>query len=170
MSSPPPEALTIELVPSSAWGQNLRAVLTKRDWDVVRKWCYSQHSRKCELCGGVGDRHPVECHERWAWDEETLTQYLSGVMCLCPACHEVKHWERTCVTSQWPSVTENNLVHHVMKVNGWPRPWVTQHLREQRELFAVRSLYPWTLDVADWLTTQQESGAFALKDWSPYDP
>lgn len=48
------------MVPQSLWGKNLRAVLRKQDWDVVRKTAYQQAGHRCCVCGGRGPRWPVE--------------------------------------------------------------------------------------------------------------
>ena len=47
--------LTIELVPSTAWGENLRKILKKEHWDILRKASYKRARYRCECCGGKGD-------------------------------------------------------------------------------------------------------------------
>lgn len=59
--------LQIELVPSTAFGENLRKLLTKTEWDKVRKAVYKRAGYKCEICGGKGEKHPVEAHEEWLY-------------------------------------------------------------------------------------------------------
>ncbi len=83
--------LTIELVPQSVFYDNVRALLTQSQWDVVRKQVYSQAYYVCQICGGVGPKHPVEAHEIWQYDDKLLTQTLVGMVGLCPSCHQVKH-------------------------------------------------------------------------------
>ena len=38
----PPIKLTIELVPRTAWFSNVRSMVSREDWDVLRKECYAQ--------------------------------------------------------------------------------------------------------------------------------
>ncbi len=83
--------LDIELVPSTVWYSNLRSELTKAQWDHLRKNCYRAAGYVCEVCGGKGPKWPVECHEIWDFNDETHTQTLTGLIALCPSCHEVKH-------------------------------------------------------------------------------
>ena len=37
-------------------------------------------------------RVSLQCHEEWAYDDETLVQKLTGLVALCSRCHLVKHW------------------------------------------------------------------------------
>jgi 5-methylcytosine-specific restriction endonuclease McrA len=83
--------LTIELVPKTSWCKNLRNELTQEDWDVLRKEAYRRAGYECEICGGRGEKWPVECHERWEYDDAANVQSLSGLVALCPKCHRVKH-------------------------------------------------------------------------------
>lgn len=84
--------LKIELIPTSCWWSNVRSNVTKSQWDLIRKNTYKNTDYKCEICGGQGTKHPVECHEVWNYDEENQLQTLKGFVSLCPLCHEVKHF------------------------------------------------------------------------------
>ena len=44
--------LTVELVPKTAWGGNLRQRLPKREWDRLRHLAYDQAGHRCEVCPG----------------------------------------------------------------------------------------------------------------------
>jgi len=92
-----------DLIPKTSWFDNLRSVLSQDEWDVVRKAAYRIAGYQCEICGGSGLVQgfdwPVECHERWEFDDAGWTglgtigtQYLTGVQALCPMCHKVKHF------------------------------------------------------------------------------
>lgn len=74
--------LTIELVPATSWGNNLRSRLPKKSWNAIRKRVYKEADFKCEICGGVGKRHPVECHEVWEYDDVNHIQSLVGFVAL----------------------------------------------------------------------------------------
>lgn len=84
--------LQIELVPDKCWFSNVRSNVTPRDWDNIRKRVYQEAGYKCEICGGVGAKHPVECHEIWSYDDIRHLQKLEKFQALCPPCHEVKHF------------------------------------------------------------------------------
>lgn len=83
--------LQIELVPLRCFWSNVRSNVKKSQWDKIRRAVYQKANNVCEICGGIGTRHPVECHEVWIYDETTLTQRLNHFQSICPLCHEVKH-------------------------------------------------------------------------------
>ena len=137
--------LTVELVPKGQWGTNLRSELPRKDWDRLRKDCYAKAGYICEICGGKGRKHPVECHEIWHYDDETKVQRLDGLIALCPSCHQVKHIGRTMAIGKGEQA-----VKHLMKVNGWSRQDVELYLEEVFETWSRRSHKKWTLNLS-WL-------------------
>lgn len=106
--------LKIELVPESLWNKNLRNSLTSSQWDCFRRKCYKLANYVCEYCGGVGEKHPVECHEKWEYNDETHVQKLIGFVALCPDCHEVKHIGFAKLNGRF-----GRAVRHLAKVNVW---------------------------------------------------
>ncbi len=82
----PPARLTVELVPKTSWYNNIRALVDELDWDRIRRQVYRQADYRCEICGGRGPEHPVECHEVWRYDDRTHVQMLVRMIALCPAC------------------------------------------------------------------------------------
>jgi hypothetical protein len=139
--------LTIELVPQGQWGTNLRSELPRKEWDRLRRATYKAANHRCEICGGVGRRHPVECHERWLYDNESKTQVLEGLIALCPACHEVKHIGRAGAVGRLEQA-----VAHLMKVNDWEIERALDYIEEAFTIWAQRSEETWVLDVS-WLQT-----------------
>jgi len=137
--------LTIELVPKGQWGMNLRSELPRAAWNRLRRDTYKAADYHCEVCGGVGSKHPVECHERWRYDDDTKTQVLEGLIALCPACHEVKHIGRAGAVGRL-----EHAVAHLMKVNGWEADRALEYIDDAFSLWAKRSQAEWTLDLS-WL-------------------
>ena len=78
-------------MPKSFWYSNVRSNVKASQWDRIRRGSYAKANLHCEICGGQGTKHPVECHEVWIYEEETLTQRLGYFQAICPLCHEVKH-------------------------------------------------------------------------------
>jgi len=134
--------LTIELVPSTSWFSNLRSLLSAAEWDVVRKGCYKNANYKCEICGGVGSAHPVECHETWEYQEEGI-QKLVGLIALCPSCHEVKHIGLAGIKGR-----HNEAVAHFCKVNGCKPAEAEKYIQEAFVTWNERSRSEWKLDVS----------------------
>jgi len=135
--------LTVELVPKDQWGANLRSVLPKADWDRLRKAQYKKAGYVCEVCGGKGPRHPVECHEIWYYDDETNIQRLDGLVALCPTCHAVKHLGRTFAIGQG-----TRALNHLMRVNEWNQTDAEYYVEAVFEQWSQRSQHTWTLDIS----------------------
>lgn len=83
--------LIVQLIPKTAWGFNLRKILTKSQWDKVRRKCYKEAGYVCEVCGKKGHKHPVECHELFEFDATNRKITLVGLIALCPECHKSCH-------------------------------------------------------------------------------
>ena len=140
-----PPKLTVELVPKSCHFSNLRSNLSKKDWDLLRAKSYQQAGHRCEVCGGQGGRHPVECHEVWEYDDEAHRQVLVWLMALCPTCHKAKHmWLAR--EKGWAWLAERQLC----RVNGWTEDEMTLYLEEAFAVYERRSAHEWELDIS-WL-------------------
>jgi len=109
----------------------------------VRKKCYRKANYRCEICGGVGPNHPVECHEKWEYNDKTRIQKLTGLIALCPACHEVKHIGLASVNGRF-----YNAIEHLAKVNGCTWEDARTYAEEQMELWEGRNQFDWKLDTS----------------------
>lgn len=138
--------LTIELVPRSLWyASNIRSILPTQDWDLLRRVVYRRAGYLCEICGGRGPDHPVECHEVWRYDETTRTQVLERMIGLCPACHGVKHMGRSQVVGKG-----DEALAHLAAVNGWPPDLAQRYVDLAFFVWGKRSsVSGWKL-VVDW--------------------
>jgi hypothetical protein len=134
--------LTVELVPATSWGANLRSELPREEWDRLRSASYRRAGYRCEICGGRGAAHPVECHERWEYDEARAVQRLVGLIALCPSCHAVKHLGRTMAEGNYDAAFE-----HLMRVNGWDREVTHRYVDYVFALWERRSAIEWRLDL-----------------------
>ena len=86
-----PDYLAPQLVPSTAWGSNLRAILTASDWQKVRLTVFEKYGKVCTFCGSKPKS--LDCHEIWQYvkDSEDAKQLLVAVKPLCKSCHAVCH-------------------------------------------------------------------------------
>jgi len=138
--------LAIELVPSTAWYSNLRRMLPKELWDRLRRSVYEKAGHRCEICGGTGPRHPVECHEVWSWTHRDVTNSIRGgqrlerVQALCPACHEVKHFGLAQVRGR-----DREAMRHLTRVNGWNLAQGRQYVARMFAEWEERSSFKWVL-------------------------
>lgn len=163
--------LTIELVPQTAWYTNVRSNVTPADWELCKRFVRDRSNDRCEVCGSRGKRWPVECHEVWSYDIDIVhrpplvaryveagdglptaetpvghpvrVQRLTGLIALCPSCHEVKHIGRAEAMGNLERALK-----HLATVNGWTYSLARQYaigaFREYRE----RSRYQWALDIS----------------------
>lgn len=135
--------LSIELVPSTCWYSNVRTNVSSNDWETC-KWFVRQRSGdKCEVCGGVGSRWPVECHEVWDYDDVARVQRLEGLIALCPSCHEVKHIGRAEAVGNL-----DRAVLHLMRVNNWTDDEAEVYIYDAFTTWRARSDHDWTLDIS----------------------
>lgn len=134
--------LTVDLVPATSWCENLRTRLAPSQWDTLRRATYRAAYYRCEVCGGRGETHPVECHEQWDFDDEHHVQRLARLIALCPSCHEVKHIGHSRLSGRDVAAR-----HHLAKVNRWTGAEVDGHISKALRVWERRSRHPWTLDL-----------------------
>jgi|SRR6516225_1050409 hypothetical protein len=140
--------LTSEMIPGSLWGMSLPNHLERARWDKLRRACYAQAGNVCEICGGVGSKDRVDCHEVWEYDDQNRIQKLLGLTALCPACHLVKHYGRACAIGKRAEAQN-----HLAKVNGWTLEQTQEHVVRMKLLWAKRSKQQWTQDIT-WVFDQ----------------
>ena len=135
--------LSIELIPAGSWGNSLCLKLKKEQWDRLRRAAYKKAGYHCEICGGRGSAHPVECHEIWQYDDWKHIQKLVRLIALCPACHEVKHYGRACVMGN-----EARAFLHLQKVNQWSAGKSQRYVNLAFDVWQSRSCYDWKIDLS----------------------
>lgn len=135
--------LTIELVPSTSWYNNVRSMVSKKEWDIIRKKCYQMSNYICDICGGKGEKHPVECHEIWDYNDKTNTQTLIGLTSLCPSCHEVKHSGLAILQGK-----EEKIIEQLKKVNNITKQEAIKMLSKAFEIHRERSEKEWYVDIS----------------------
>lgn len=133
--------LQFELVPDSCWYSNLRTILPKKAWDIVRKDAVDRANGKCAICGRPVKR--LEGHERWSYDEENAVQKLEDVIAVCHDCHSVIHIGRTQLVGDIERAEK-----HFMKVNKCSYADYISALGKANEDHQRRNLIPeWKLDL-----------------------
>jgi len=140
--------LSVELVPRTCWFSNVRSHIAKNEWDKLRKTSYEKANYICEICGGHGDYHIVECHEIWEYDDDRYIQILKGLISLCPSCHETKHIGLASVHGRG-AIARN----HLSKINNWTNEQTEQYLRLIKKIWCERSKHEWKINLG-WLENQ----------------
>ncbi len=134
--------LELELIPRSSFFENLRSLFPASEWDILRRDCYKKANYRCEICGGRGDFHPVECHEIWSYDFKESEQKLEGLIALCPSCHQVKHWG----LSQMRGLEEKCL-DHFCKVNQLSKKEAIPYIRQSFKDWEEKSMFDWKINI-----------------------
>lgn len=142
--------LTFELVPSTCWWSNVRSQVTAKQWEICKTFVKERSNRTCEICGGVGRNWPVECHERWEYDDDNQVQTLVGLIALCPNCHAAKHIGRTLEVGPQKRISE--VKWHVRFTNHWGADHLEFAIANAFAIWSIRSEWEWDLDVS-WLAS-----------------
>lgn len=136
--------LTIELVPSTSFYNNVRSILPTKEWDRLRKESYEKAKFKCEICKesglGQGFKHALECHEIWEYREGN--QILTGLISLCPKCHQAKHIGRTIAIGKG-----KDIFNHIAKVNKWDLKIVEAYVGASFQEHKERSKIKWDVNI-----------------------
>jgi len=96
----------------------------------------------CEICGGVGPKHPVECHEIWDYNDETHEQTLLGLIALCPQCHQVKHAGLAQIKGKLGQV-----INQLVKINKITAYDAEEMLRDAFFKYHQRSEHTWDVNI-----------------------
>lgn len=133
--------MSIELIPSSAFGKNVRDILTSTQWSLLSKQVRSAAYDTCEICGNDNDQ--MSCHEIWFYDDHNLIQKLIGLQSLCRDCHSVKHFGFSQIQGKGAQT-----LRHFMKVNDLNRKDAEEAIEKSFKIWGQRSKKRWTLDVS----------------------
>ncbi len=138
--------LSVELIPKKTWGVNLWSILRQSDWRRLRKPACEASGFRCAVCRGVGTKGRIECHERWDFVEWSCTQVLTGMIALCPECHQVKHIGRAIIHGRGDEAK-----HHLLTTNEWSTKQMARYLDLIFDLALLRDLeVRWYVDLS-WL-------------------
>jgi hypothetical protein len=139
--------LTVELIPKTCSGSNIRTLIPKKYWDKLRRKSYKEAGLKCEICEGVGTdqgyRHNLECHEVWEYDVKLRVQKLIKLVSLCPLCHQAKHIGRAKYIGK-----RDEVIKHMKKVNGMTKRALEEYIETQFTQYSEYSRIRWSLDLS----------------------
>lgn len=135
--------LTIDLVPSTCWFSNVRSSVSKQQWDIIKSQVASKAYNVCEICGGVGPKHPVECHEIFSYDDKKCIQKLEGMIALCPNCHSCKHLGLAQIQGRGEQILK-----HLMRINNITKSVADDYVKNIFKIWAERSKKVWKLDLS----------------------
>jgi len=134
--------LSIELIPLTTTGRNLRSQLTHEQWDTLRHKVYARANYCCEIC--LASNVEVHCHEVWSYDDEKHIQKLVGLRCLCRKCHNATHLTHVVF------IRASDVTKHFAHINNMSMLEANKVVRDAYKQMAERSRHEWTLDTS-WL-------------------
>jgi hypothetical protein len=153
--------LKVELVPKSSFYSNMRKVLSKDAWDLLRKSVYRKANYRCEVCGAKGR---MNCHEIWKYDDGRGVQILRGYECLCDWCHHVRHIGFASILASKGKLDYEKVVKHFCKVNNCSTEAFRTHVNAAYVLWKKRSKIKWRVDM---ITYHQNRNDFITKEIIP---
>jgi len=149
--------LSGDLIPATSWGSSLANLLTKSNWDALRKPVIERNSGVCEYCGRyVGGA--LEVHEVWNYSDlasrdelNSLAddmlyfgkQSLIGLKGVCRDCHNCFHFGLADMKGYGNAVRER-----LSLINGWPLEEVEGYLSLLFERHEILSRHHWYLDLS----------------------
>ncbi|OBS10267.1 type IV secretion system DNA-binding domain-containing protein [Acidihalobacter prosperus] len=134
--------LSLELIPATCAGENLRHILTADQWQRLQKRTAAEAGGVCEICGGVGDKWPVETHEVWSYDDQAKVQKLERLQALCPSCHQAKHLGHAAQKGQ-----EQEAMKRLAELNQWDAETARKYIDQEMKICRERSRHKWTQDL-----------------------
>lgn len=145
-------SLYVDLIPKTAFGQNIRTLVPRNVWQTLRQATIRRANNRCECCGGAPAR--LDVHERWLFDDTTGQQILKRLLALCPPCHAATHMGLARIHKR-----EERAKAHMARVNRWPQDLVDSHLALAFSRWEKRSKRSWVLNldaIRDFLACQSD--------------
>lgn len=141
--------LRADVLPTSAWGSNLRGILSGSAWERLRKPVIEAAGLRCQICGAKPRTRAPDCHEQWAFElrpahDASLipVQRLVRLVALCPGCHAVQHIGLAGLRDQMEQVRAR-----LARLNHWDSGAVSADLRRAGQRFELLEQVPWDLDL-----------------------
>ena len=136
--------LEIELVPTPLWRESLYRLLTRSQWDTIRKPVLDRAAGRCEVCGDAAAR--LLCHEQWHYDHAKGIRTLTGIQAVCGPCSSVMHIGRAGQIAAQGELSLDDVYFHFMRVNGIDWPTAQKSIDAAFALHGQRSKQKWTTD------------------------
>ena len=136
-----PDILNPDFAPKKT-DHNVKMMVDEEAWDFIRRRTYKKAAYRCEICSGKGEKWPVECHEKWRYDDKKKIMTLERFIALCPLCHMVYHY----MTRKERKKKE--MIDHIIKVNCYQNAVAAyQLISDASFVYNERSRYTWEIDI-----------------------
>lgn len=135
--------LWANLIPKTTWENNLRKVLSREEWDILRRKVYERANHQCHICKATGVR--LEAHEEWTFDYENAHQRLKDVIALCKWCHHCQHLGFANILIRQGKLDPRKLLAHWCKVNNQSKEEFLRHKEVAFQLWRLKNQFSWIL-------------------------
>lgn len=139
--------LTVELVPGTCVLKSVRQSVVKesgeQSWNSIREDVAGRADSRCEVCLGKGRKYPVGCHGVFEYDDYARTQTLTGFICLCPGCAEVRH-----IGLASPNGRYEIAFKRLMMVNRWTADEAGAYMERVEAVHERRREVSWEQDMS----------------------
>jgi len=136
--------LDIELVPTPLWGESLYRLLTRGQWDKIRRPVLDRAAGHCEVCGAASAR--LQCHEQWEYQDDAGRRVLTSIQAVCGQCNAAIHIGRAGIAAAEGHVDMQGIYDHFTRVNGIDWPTAKKAKVDAFGLHQKRSQRKWTTD------------------------
>lgn len=140
--------LEMEIVPSTCWHSNMRKVLTREQWDTVRRAAYREYKYHCGICGISNVK--LHCHEIWEYDDKHHVQTLKGFIALCEMCHHVKHFGFAQILAREGTLDIGDVIRHFCTINSCTVADFKLYAMQMKSQFMERSEHEWSTDFGEY--------------------
>lgn len=134
--------LSIELIPKTAWYQNVRSTVPRDVWLEIR---VLHLKGQCQYCG---TKHSLNLHEVWKWDDVRHVQSLAGFETVCFLCHNIKHLGLGGILVEQGVISRQELVKQYCWVNDCSAKNFEHDAMEAMRVWEERSKFVWILDMS----------------------
>ena len=138
------DALGFELLPDPCHGQNLRVLLTRKDWEKLRQLTFRRNNFSCQFCKEQFFNKGLHCHESWKFDDNIFQQKLKGLVSLCGPCHGLIHMD---FNKRDPEILKKSLISYAKRIK-YSYEEIKEYFDRQLELKEYRDRFEWTLDIS----------------------
>ncbi len=135
--------LCASLIPEKSFYANLRKVLTKKKWDLIRNFVYERDSYKCSICGRSGVK--LEAHENWKYGYINSIQKLHDIKSLCRMCHLNKHLGLASILAREDKLDYTKIVEHWCKTNNEELTKFGDYEEKVYKLWYLRNKFDWKI-------------------------
>lgn len=143
--------LTIELVPYDSFQKNLHHLLSKNDWNLIRKHTYKKYGYCCGIC--KKSNVVLSAHEEWVYKvnskkKKTGTQKLKNILSLCEECHMIKHIAFADELARQGKLNMDNLLNHFYTINKCNEDVFVEHYNESIKKWNELSDIKFKIDIS----------------------